>query len=426
MRPKMFYVTSIVTATILAATVALAVPRASSAVSTSYGKCLKQLAVRLEQGITPDIVDQLQRQNGAMKRRFQSRFSAALDDRFRTLFNARAGSCKPQPTPSPVPSISPSPSASPSPTESVSASASSSVSASAAASPSISSNPPAAGGYFALQPTGSWSTLPGNAACAAQVHLSTWEPRPENTAQNQTLVDAQAVHDSFASRPRSTYGTYDTRWDSFLLPRVDGQFTGTTDEIFQWAACKWGLPDNLLRGIAVRESTWYQYLHYSDGYCVEYYGCGDRFPSQTSASQLYCDGVARTGGIDYASQWGAGKCPQTFSVVGVMSWDDPSWGFNSPDNQNGTFPFNRDSTAFAVDYMAARLFGCYEGWETWLHPTPGDIWGCVGAWYTGDWHSTAADGYISRVQNEIANSTWLTADFAQPQYACDPQKGCPI
>ena len=49
------------------------------------------------------------------------------------------------------------------------------------------------------------------------------------------------------ARPLAVDNNYDLRWDSWLLPRVDGQFEGTTDEIFQWAACKWGLPDDLLR-----------------------------------------------------------------------------------------------------------------------------------------------------------------------------------
>ena len=52
-----------------------------------------------------------------------------------------------------------------------------------------------------------------------------------------------------------------------------------------------------------------------------------------------------------------------------------------PGNQNGTFPFNRDSTAFAVDYLAASLRGCIEGWEPWLGNTGtrpyrrDDVWG---------------------------------------------------
>ena len=93
-------------------------------------------------------------------------------------------------------------------------------------------------------------------------HRSTWEPRPDNTKRDNVMPDPLAVHASFAVRPRSREGAYAALWDSWLLPRVDGQFTGTTDEIFQWGACKWGLPDDLLRALAVRESTWYQYEIY--------------------------------------------------------------------------------------------------------------------------------------------------------------------
>ena len=34
-------------------------------------------------------------------------------------------------------------------------------------------------------------------------------------------------------------------------PRITGNFTGTTDEIIQWAACKWGWSDNVVRAQAV-------------------------------------------------------------------------------------------------------------------------------------------------------------------------------
>jgi hypothetical protein len=254
---------------------------------------------------------------------------------------------------------------------------------------------------------------------------------------NHTVPDVRAVRDSFAARPR---GSSYTNWDSWLLPRVDGQYTGTTDEIIQWAACKWGISDNLLRAQAVRESTWYQGLHFSDDQCYWNRGCGDAFGSATASSTAYCNGLA-TFGHDYqrdtnSSSGGypyvpaAGLCPKTFSIIGVMSWDDPAWQAPDPayrGNQNGTFPFSRDSTAFAMDYEASFLRGCYEGWIEWLGPA-GDMQGCVGAWYAGDWHSTAADGYVSRVQTELSNRTWLTADFADGrgnQYKCDPVKSCP-
>lgn len=260
---------------------------------------------------------------------------------------------------------------------------------------------------------------------------------------------------SFAARPRDQGGTYNSLWDTWLLHRVDGRFSGTTDEILQWAACKWGLPDNLLRADAVEESTWFEYLHFAGdasygggggGSCYWNRGCGDAFSSATSASVTYCNGIAGEGLLSseihnyqkdpqtsaggYPWTPGAGLCPKTFSILGVMSWDNPAWEAPYPaypGNQNGTFPFTRDSTAAAADYWGAYIRGCYEGWAYWLTHTSGDLWGCVGSWYSGDWHSSAANGYISRVQGQENNHTWLTASFdnAGEQFSCDSKFGCP-
>ena len=94
-----------------------------------------------------------------------------------------------------------------------------------------------------------------------------------------------------------------------------------------------------------------------------------------------------------------------------MSWQDPSWG-RMQDNQNGTFPFNRDSTAFALDYIGGFLRGCYEGWVTWLRPhrrLPGRAT-CAAAWGPG----TTARGsrrtparYIGRVWRSQRERPWL-------------------
>ena len=42
------------------------------------------------------------------------------------------------------------------------------------------------------------------------------------------------------------------------VSRVDGNFTGTTDEILQWGACKWGFDEDLVRAIAATETWWKQ------------------------------------------------------------------------------------------------------------------------------------------------------------------------
>ena len=41
-----------------------------------------------------------------------------------------------------------------------------------------------------------------------------------------------------------------------LTARVTGGFAGTTDEILQWVAHKWGIPEDVVRAVAVNESSW--------------------------------------------------------------------------------------------------------------------------------------------------------------------------
>jgi hypothetical protein len=294
----------------------------------------------------------------------------------------------------------------------------------------VSASPPPAGGYFSMKPVGSWSHLPSDATCASRVHQSSWEPRPDNGAPNNRMPDPRKVHTAFRLRPPGASGGYDPHWDRWLLPRVDGHFTGTTDEIFQWGACKWGLPDNLLRAIAVRESTWYQYEVYPNGRPVINWGSGDMVTRASPATLVYCHGLSAAVWPDYQRFFGVGVCPETFSIMGVMSWEAPSWG-KMLGNQNGTYPFNRRSTAFSVDYIGSQLRGCYEGWETWLDNTgtrtysPGQIWGCVGAWYAGAWHTPGANGYISRVSSANQHHPWLAPGWADIKPRCSNLFGCP-
>ncbi len=101
--------------------------------------------------------------------------------------------------------------------------------------------------------------------------------------------------------------------------------------------------------------------------------------------------------------------------------------------RTGLSPSPANSTAAAADYWGAYMRGCYNGWESWLKQTgtgtyaAGDIWGCIGSWYSGAWHTAAANAYISKVQAAESNLTWLTASFkdSTQQYECDPVYRCP-
>ena len=85
----------------------------------------------------------------------------------------------------------------------------------------------------------------------------------------------------------------------------------------------------------------------------------------------------------------------------------------------GTFPESRGSTAFNVAYALAVRRACFEGYISWLDDVqpdagygPGDLWGCVGFWFSGRWHDDGAEQYIQHVQSLLDQKIWTTADFA--------------
>jgi autotransporter family porin len=154
-------------------------------------------------------------------------------------------------------------------------------------------------------------------------------------------------------------------------PRVTGNFAGTTDRILQWGACKWGIDEDIVRAQAVQESYWRQST------------LGD------------CRGT---------TQPGSNGC-QSVGILQVK-------GADIPPTHPGTWPFAYESTAFNVDYTLAVLRACFEGKETWLSNRyhAGDIWGCVGRWYSGDWYLSSGT-YIAEVKNILTNKEWTKPGF---------------
>lgn len=240
---------------------------------------------------------------------------------------------------------------------------------------------PPPGGYRELEPVGSFARLPDDAAAAAMVHPSSWENRPGNTTSNQT-VPAQMRLRPTVVRMRA----YDPRWNRYVLGRISGRYSGTTDEIVQWASAKWGLPDETLRAVAVMESDW----------------------DQNNSGDVVTDPARCLPGYVQV------PCPLSFGIVGVRS---NSW--------EGSFPAIRDSTAANLDVLGGWLRGCYEGWVWWLRDhgnasrgvySSGDLWGCVGAWYSGDWHDGAVgqpsgEDYIQRAKGWYATKPWLRPGY---------------
>lgn len=239
---------------------------------------------------------------------------------------------------------------------------------------------PPNGGYFQLQPLGAVPNLPSDRAAGGMVHRSTWEPRPDNAGPNHVMPPPDF-------RPAGYSGMVN---GPAVFDRISGAFTGTTDETLQWAAVKWGLPDDVLRGMAYVDSQWYQAHKDPDGKPTQGQGYG---------------GFGQCGGAPPDSPYGPDG-PSKFGITGV------SWcAFNDPNQPgSGGWPWTENSTAYAADTTGAIVRACYEGWEPQWGPTyhPGDLWGCVGRWYANAWGTLDGKNYSNRVQDAIATKPWLT------------------
>ena len=233
---------------------------------------------------------------------------------------------------------------------------------------------------FTTLPPG--SALPSDAQCAARV-----KHKPENKRVNVTY-NATPGNQQLGS---DIFGGDDPRAYAEIGFRVTGYFSGTTDEILQWAACKWGIDEDIVRAQAAIESWWHQ---------------------------------------DAKGDWGtdSNRCPPGHGL-GV---DDPvdhpdtcpeSWGLLQTryPYQASAWPGMANSTAFEADTAYAIWRACYEGYEVWLNQVdhgqaygPGDVWGCVGRWYAGRWHTAEAEYYIGRVKGYLNDRIWEQPYFQEP------------
>lgn len=212
------------------------------------------------------------------------------------------------------------------------------------------------------------ASLPSDSTCASQVRPAA-EIRPANATFNATR----------GTQANTTY------------PRVTGNFVGSTDEILQWVACKWGIDEDMVRAQASKESYWF---HRS-------FGDWGTSPS------------ACLPGHPIGSDGRPGECPETIGILQVR------------------FPFHQSafadnnairSTAYNADYAYAVWRDCFEGRLGWLNTVErgatyvaGDAWGCFGVWFSGRWYTQPAVTYMNDVRNWHDIRIWETDSFKSAQ-----------
>lgn len=170
---------------------------------------------------------------------------------------------------------------------------------------------------------------------------------------------------------------------------VTGGFVGTTDEIIQWGAAKWGIPVDWVRAQYVEESRWNQ----TDRGDLTTVADATRYPafSRFSATQVY----------------------QSLGIS-QLKWNYP----DARHSGAGTEPLRWKSTAFNVDYHLA--------WVRFFFDDPGGIrtqWGDSGYRRCGPWLSLAGwfepypwgnagqTDYVGRVQTHLNDRTWEQSSF---------------
>jgi hypothetical protein len=230
---------------------------------------------------------------------------------------------------------------------------------------------------FGTRPPG--AALPSGAQCAAWVRA---EPAPENKRANT------AANQRTGQRVGTDIFSGDQRAAARIGSRVDGAFTGSTADVLRWAACKWGVDEDVVRAQAAVESWWLQ----------------------STLGDWTTDGSRCAPGHGLGADGRPGQCPESF---GILQDRHPY--------QKSAWPAVETSTAMNADLAYAIWRACFEGYERWLNDeqrgreyAAGDQWGCVGRWFSGRWHTAESAEYIGRVRDYLDRRIWTTPDFQQP------------
>jgi hypothetical protein len=238
---------------------------------------------------------------------------------------------------------------------------------------------------------------------AAAAALVTHEPetRPDN-ARRYTIAGTRYAGANYyvpsaaqlrtVRRARVSNGESIVQFDPYYayVDGRDGLRHPSTDDLIQWAAHKWGIPEDWLRAEYVHESYWSQFM-LGDATAV----AGSsyrRYPSQARIA-------------------GTGSVYQSMGLTQVR-WA-PDGSLNS-----GSEPLRWLSTAFNVDWQAATLRFYYDNPQgarsAWNDASyrPCQAWNSIGAWYRPyPWNNRDQHQYVAAVQHILAGRDWLSSSF---------------
>ena len=271
----------------------------------------------------------------------------------------------------------------------------------------------AAGEFVTLAP---YAILPSDATCAALVRaVSKAEIRPSNAAYNAAVGKALPnFFKGYALDPKIAHSNQVT------AAHISGNFTGTTEDILRWGACKWGLDENLVKAMATNESQWQQAHRFN----------ATNLPAAQAAAAAVGNTLTYHPSTNCAINTMPGSSvPPTTLPAGTVASCSRDWGILQVNYEQypSAWPEAEASTAMNVDVVLAIVRACYDGDETWIATKPlpagatpyaaGNLAYCVGRYNSGLWYDANAQIYVSRIDQELVNKTWLQTAFKNLSWA---------
>jgi len=170
----------------------------------------------------------------------------------------------------------------------------------------------------------------------------------------------------------------------------DGMRHPSTDDLIQWAAHKWGIPEDWLRAEYVVESYW------------NHFNLGDDTDVSSRWYRLY----------PYQS-----RIPNTSRVYQSLGIAQVRWIADGSD-EPGSEPLRWESTAFNLDSQAAKIRLYYDNpsgaRSSWGDRTyaPCEKWRSIGGWYSPyPWGNRGQADYIRSVKERLAGRDWVSRSF---------------
>ena len=282
---------------------------------------------------------------------------------------------------------------------------------------------------------GPGASLPTESSCIAAVNAS---PIQENAPWNQD--DGSPAHWNSNQPPPGGVPSYFyqhapccTELPNADFASVDGNYSGSTDDLIRITACKWGIDEDYIRAQALIESGWHQDCAAANGGS----GCregGDMnnpngcTPASITANVitnitpngLFCE-MQGFGGLTGTNQYASWSIVQTKVYYEWFTW-----------------PMMEESTPFGLDYRYAEMRGCINGDQYGYYHSqsssggadyknavsqalsdpqgPSSIsgwsnlqylaYGCIETHYSGGWFSGATDSYLNSFLSSLNSANW--------------------